>query len=216
MPKRLLVTRPEHDDTTKYLSCYAKLVIKYADDNDIAVKDFEAGTVTRKEVTKFIEKQHPRLLFLNGHGDEDSIEGEKGERIFKKDTNDTLLKDKITYARACYAAISLGKKCVEFGENTCFIGYNIPFSFWIDESWSANPLKDKTASLYLEPSNELVKFLIKGDKVKEAVEKSQNLIIKNMGKLLKQKREPWAVQKLKVLWNNYEGREVCGNDEISF
>ena len=97
MSKKLLVTRPEHDDTTTYLSHYSKLVIKYAKDNLVPVKDFKPGTVKKEILSKFIDKQKPRLIFLNGHGGEDCIEGEKGEIIIKENENDELLKNKIIY-----------------------------------------------------------------------------------------------------------------------
>lgn len=209
------MTRPEYDDTTKYLSCYAKLLIKEAEKNRIVVKDFKSGNVKRKKVAKFIKKQNPKLIFFNGHGNSNLIEGDKGEVLIKENENDTLLIGKITYARACFATVSLGKKYTAFLD-TCFIGYNIPFSFWIDETWCSNPIKDKTAALYLIPSNELISYLIKGNTVEEAVLKSKNAMIESMRNLLSQKKEPGVLQKFRVLWDNFKGQEVCGNDKLSF
>jgi len=215
MSKKILITRPEYDVTTKYLSCYAKLVIKYAQEKGIFVKDFEQGNVKKQEIEMFIQKQNPKLIFLNGHGDVDCIEGDKDEVIIKQNDNDEILKEKITYARSCYVASSLGKKCGEMDSNTCFIGYKFPFQFWIDETRSGNPLKDKTAELYLIPSNRLVEYLIKGNKTGIAFEKSRKLMIENMRKI-KNQEEPGAIERFKALWINYEGQEICGNKEICF
>jgi len=215
MSQRLLVTRPEHDDTTTYLSHYAKLVIKYAKEKGIAVTDFKPGTVKKETINKFMEKQKPRLIFFNGHGGEDCIEGEKGEIIIKENENDELLKDKITYARSCFVAVSLGKKCSGFGKGTCFIGYEFPFQFWFDETRTTNPIKDKIAALYLEPSNELVKYLIKGDFTKIAFDKSRELMVKNMNEILKE-NEPGALERFKALWMNCEGQKIYGDEETSF
>ena len=52
MSQRLLVTRPEHDDTTTYLSHYAKLVIKYAEDKGVLVTDFKPGTIKKEIIGK--------------------------------------------------------------------------------------------------------------------------------------------------------------------
>ena len=215
MSKKLLVTRPEHDDTTTYLSHYSKLVIKYAKDNLVPVKDFKPGTVKKEILSKFIKKQNPKLLFFNGHGGEDCIEGEKGDIIIKKDENDELLKGKITYARSCFVAVSLGKKCSTFGKGTCFIGYEFPFQFWFDETRTTNPIKDKIAALYLEPSNELVKYLIKGNFTKTAFDKSRELMVENMNKILKE-NEPGALERFKALWMNHEGQRIYGDEETSF
>jgi len=215
MSQRLLVTRPEHDDTTTYLSYYAKLIIKYAKEKNIPVKDFGPGSVRKIVVCKFIEKQNPRFLFLNGHGKEDCIEGEKGEILIKEGENEELLKNKITYARSCFVASSLGKKCLSFGKGTCFIGYEFPFQFWFDETRIATPLKDKVAALYLEPSNELIKYLLKGNFTKTAFDKSRELMVRNMNKILKE-NEPGALGKFKALWMNHEGQKIYGDEETSF
>ena len=215
MVQKLLVTRPEHDDTTTYLSHYAKLIIKYAKENNISVTDIKPGYVKRDLLESYIKSQNPKLLFLNGHGGEDCIEGEKGEIIIKENENDEILKNKITYARSCFMAISLGKKCSTFGKGTCFIGYEFPFQFWFDDTRTTNPIKDKIAALYLEPSNELMKYLIKGNSAKIAFDKSKELMIKNMNKILKE-NEPGALERFKALWMNNEGQKIYGDKEMSF
>lgn len=91
----------------------------------------------------------------------------------------------------------------------------MPFRFWLDQNWSGNPLRDKTASLYLLPSNELVKFIIKGNNSREAHEKSKRLMIENMNKILNQ-NEPLTLEMFKALWMNYDGQEIYGNEELIF
>ena len=53
---------------------------------------------------------------------------------------------------------------MDFSHSLSFIGYEFPFQFWFDETRTTNPIKDKIAALYLEPSNKLVMYLIKGIK----------------------------------------------------
>jgi hypothetical protein len=215
MKKRMLVTRPEYDLTTQYLSSYAGLNIKFAKDNGILVTDMTYGNISKNNFNNIVKNTNPKLLFLNGHGEENYVIGDKNEIILKEGDNHNILKGKITYARTCWCGVSLGKKCEEYKTDSCFIGYNLPFRFLIDENWSSNPLKDKLASLYLIPSNELVKFIIKGNKTGEAHEKSKRLMIENMNKIISQ-NEPWALGMLKVLWTNYDGQVIYGNKELVF
>lgn len=213
MDNLLLVTRPKYDDGTEYLSYYASLTIKEAEKAGINVKDFEGKDANHDNVIKFMQKRDPRLVFINGHGDEDNLYGHDDKIIFSlADIN--LLKDKLIYARACNAGESFGKKVV-LNNNGCFIGYNSLFSFWFDSKWSAKPSNDKTASLYLEPSNEIVVSLIKGNSTGEAHEKSKTMMIKNMKKILKmeEKKEPGAMGMLQILWNNYDGQVLHGDAE---
>jgi len=218
MSRILLVTRPKYDDGTEYLAYYASLILKLAENKGIQAKDFQGKNANRKEVIKFLEKMSPELIFINGHGSETELTGHNGETLLSEEVNDLrLLKNKIIYARACDAGSSFGKKAV-MGGNGCFIGYKSPFSVWIDERWSANPSKDKTAALFLEPSNEIMTSLLKGDPTHMADQKSKNLMIENMKEILKmeEKKEPAAMNLLQVLWANFEGQVLHGNPDISF
>lgn len=217
MNKILLVTRPEYDDGTAYLSYYASLILKEAENENIRVKDFPGEKANKEEITKFIFNKNPLLIFTNGHGNETSLFGHKDSLLFSSEENISFLKDKIVYARACNAGKIFGKKVVE-NNNGCFIGYLYPFSFWIDEKWSAKPSNDNTAKLYLEPSNEIIISLIQGKSAFDSHEKSKKMMIANMKKIMKmqEKREPMAMNMLQVLWNNYEGQVIYGNKEFKF
>jgi len=206
----LIVTRPKYDDGTEYLSYYASLVIKEARDKNISVSDFEGEEANKGDVTKFIEKRNPNIVFVNGHGNEDSLYGHK-EIIFSMD-NINLLKGRLIYARACSAGAKLGKGVVK-GNNGCFIGYKYPFSFWFDEKWSAKPSNDNIAKLYLEPSNQVMLSLIKGKNSQEAHEKSKALMLENMKRILvlEEKKEPGTMGMLQILWNNFDGQVIYGN-----
>ena len=83
------------------------------------------------------------MVFFNAHGSERAICGDKimgcEEILVEEGKNHDLLVNRIVYARACWAARSLGRACVVDAKG-CFIGYKTPFSFWIDDAWSAKPL----------------------------------------------------------------------------
>lgn len=212
-----MITRPDYDDGTAYLSCYASLILKLAEKKNINVKDFFGKNVNAKEVTKYVSKKNPKLLFINGHGNEDLLEGNKNEILFSVDNGLELLKNKIVYARACHAGLSLGNKMIQ-GNSGCFIGYKSPFSFWMSGSRSSTPLKDKVAALFLIPSNEVVSCLICGKTTKEANELSKKKMVKSMQKVLdlNEKKEPDAMELLKILWINYKGQVLHGNEDLTF
>jgi len=216
MNRIILVTRPKYDDGTEYLSYYASLILKKADELEISNKDFEGKDANSDKVTKFIEKQDPKLLVINGHGDENSIDGHR-EVLFSVNKNLEFLKGRITFARACHSAVNLGKEAVKNNDG-CFIGYVSPFSFWINEKWSAKPSNDKTAALFLEPSNKIVESIIDGFSTEKAEEKSRKMMIENMKKILKmeEKKEPEAMGLLQVLWNNFDGQVLLGNGSAVF
>ncbi len=218
MKRTLLVTRPEYDDATSYLFHYSREVMNLAKEKSIKVLDLRRPRLNRQIFSGLISEQDPHLVFFNAHGDEKRIYGDKiddvEEILVEDDRNHTLLNKRMVYARACYAAASLGKACT--GEGGCFIGYKTPFSFWIDERWSAKPLNDKTAKLFLEPSNLIVISLLKGNSTREAFDKSLAMSKKNILKLLRVKEEPGATASIMLLWNNIQGQDILGDEDIKF
>lgn len=214
MDNLILVTRPKYDDGTEYLSAYALEVLKKVKE-EIFIKDFEGKEVNKENIEKYLKSKNPKLFFLNGHGNEYEICGHKGEVIFSL-TNVNLLKNRITYARACFSANVFGHEAVK-NNSGCFIGYIYPFSFWIDGKRSATPLKDKVAGMFLNPSNEIVFSLLKGETTKKADENSKKMMITNMKEILamEQKNEPGATGMLQILWDNYDGQVVLGNEDAT-
>lgn len=207
----ILITSPKYDDGTEYLSYYSSLIVKEASIKNIPIKIFEGTEVNRENVFKFLQKRNPQGIFINGHGDENTLYGSKNSVLFSvSDVN--LLKNRVIYARACNAGANFGAKIVE-NNSGCFIGYKYPFSFWIDQKYSATPPKDNIAKLYLEPSNEIMKLLINGKTSKQSHEKSKQMMVDNMKKILKleEKKEPGAMGMLQILWNNFEGQVLHGN-----
>lgn len=213
----MMVTRPDYDDGTAYLSYYASVMLRLAKGKNIEIKDFPGKDASAINVTKYVSKKSPKLLFINGHGGPDFLEGDKDQILFSTEDGLDILKDKIVYARACHAGISFGKKMVE-GNSGCFIGYKYPFSFWMSSGRTSTPLKDKSAALFLEPSNEVISCLIQGKTTQEAHDLSKKKIADSMRKVLdlNEKKEPGAMELLKILWTNYDGQVLHGNKDLTF
>jgi len=126
--------------------------------------------------------------------------------------NEDLLKNRITYARSCHAAKKLGLEVIKNSLSGCFIGYDRPFQFYINEEWIANPLKDNLARLFLEPANLVPISILKGNTAEVANENSKNNILKQINKILEQGSEG-SFQVAGALWNNYFGQVLLGNPE---
>ena len=172
--------------------------------------------LNKQNFMNIIETQDPEFVFFNAHGDEKVIYGDKvsgkEEALVEENKNHEVLNSRLVYARACWASSSLGKAC----KGGCFVGYTVPFCFFINENWSAKPLNDHTARIFLEPSNLIVSSLLKGNTVKESVDKSLNLSKKNILKLLKEEEEPGATASVMLLWNNMNALDISGNKEMIF
>lgn len=214
---KAIITMPNYDDATAYLYCYAMELVKFAEGKNIIINQLKRPRLRRNILEENIKKQNPQLLLFNAHGDETTIYGDKigreTEYLVREEENHQLLQGRLTYARACSAAASLGRKCTQ--KSGCFIGYNQPFSFWTNTSRTTTPLKDKTAQLFLEPSNELAISLLRGKSARQAADVFVNLSKKNILHLLGKQDEPGAMASAMLLWNNMMAQEVLGNEEMN-
>lgn len=214
MKKGILMTLPRHDDVTEYLSQFSQQIEDLAKEKNIEIKSLRDKEVVKIIFEKIIKSQDYKMIILNGHGSENSINGYK-ETILQAGVNDFLIKDRIVYARSCNAAAILGVKCTENSKEGCFIGYNRPFQFYVDIRWTGNPLKDNTARLFLESSNLVPISLIKGNSADYANENSKKQMLKNIRKIiLNPDAELFKISE--ALWNNYEGQVLHGNKDASF
>ena len=214
----ILITSPDYDEVTGYLLTYTKQVVNFAEKNGKKVNYLVRPRLTRKNFTQIIEQQKPNLLLLNGHGDDTTIFGDKiqgvPEPLVEEGKNHKLLEGKLTYARACCAAASLGKAATKNGG--CFIGYKELFQWWTDANWHGNPAKDKTAKLFLEPTNMLCEALIKGKTAEHASELFVEESKRNIAQQLRNSRESGALANVMLLWSNIEAQVVLGDKEMTF
>lgn len=209
MNKGMIITLPRKDFVTEYISQYSIEIIQEADNRGVKVKELKDEKANRKEFETVIKKLDYRLIVLNGHGSDKSIEGQN-EILIECDVNDFILKERITYARSCNAGSVLGRICMEGSKEGCFIGYELPFMFYIDNTWVSTPRKDKIAPLFLEPSNLVPISLLKGNSAFHAHENSKKQILKNISKVLREdSKESFLFAE--ALWNNYTGQVIIGN-----
>ncbi len=174
MPKNFLITRPQHERTVTYLYNWSQEILNFAKDNNIKFSDLKGKKANRNGVESYLTKQEPRFVIFNGHGSPNEVDGHQDEPLIIGGENEKLLKSKITYTIACDSATELGKKAVKNGCDS-FIGYEGSFCFVHDSNRECNPVKDKLAEPFKKTSNQIVFSILKGQTVKEAVEKSKRL-----------------------------------------
>lgn len=182
MNRLLLITRPDHDEVTRYLSRWSEKIIDFAKTKGAAVVDLPHRRANRKEFASVIEKKKPDLVILNGHGNDSQVAGYDDEVILDLKNLD-LLNLKIVYARSCQSAKILGGVSVSRGAKA-YLGYKEDFALVYNSDNVSRPIEDKTAELFLEPSNYIAISLLKGHSAGEADDKSKTLFRKTIEKLL--------------------------------
>lgn len=197
--KTLIITRPEHDPGTKYLSHWSKKVIRVAEEKGVNVIDLHQDKAERKEFEGRIYKTNPSLVFLNGHGSEDCVTGHDNKVLVKAGENEKLLKDRITYAVSCDSAEKLGKSCID--KDTAYIGYKKSFIFNFNPKYINRPTDDERAGRFLDASNQVPLSLLKGHSAQEASERSKEVFRKEISLLFTSfHSDPDSREDVKDLW----------------
>ncbi len=211
MTKGIIITLPRYDDVTEYISQFSKYIIDEAKNRGILIKELKDKEVTKVHLDKILNGIRYKMVIFNGHGSESCIFGHKGEKIMECNSNEKLLSGRIIYARSCDAASKLGKSIIEHDKTGSFIGYELPFVFYHNPQWEANPLKDNVARIFLEPSNAIPISIIKGNEAGYAHHNGRKLFLKNMRKSLLTKSVE-ALSFAEALWTNYIGQVIYGNE----
>ncbi|MBI2618272.1 hypothetical protein HYW58_02355 [Candidatus Kaiserbacteria bacterium] len=199
MIQRFLVTRPEYDYTTRYLSSWIKQCFPFIESKKFSIIDLHRTRANRKEFHSVISKRNLSYIVLNGHGNTTKVAGNGDDEILLEAGKDSdVLKGKVTYAVSCQSARILGK---EVGKNkdTTYIGYNDDFAFIYLEKHRTRPLEDRVAAIFLDPSNAIVISLFKGHMAGEAVSRGKQEFLKNIQRLLTSKIGPDEYSALRYL-----------------
>ena len=213
MNKSLLITRPEHDDTTHFLSKWSFKAVEKASEKGITILDLHQAKATKDNVESMISKQNPKLILFNGHGSKDVVAGHKNEPIATFQ-NVSFLKERIVYALSCCSAKELGKKSVDAGAEA-YIGYDDDFVFVYEPTNLSRPLVDKTARMFLEPSNELIISLIKGAPAEIACTRAKDSFKENIQKLLSSEASKEDTYLARYVWWDLQ-HLVCLGDKKAF
>ncbi len=213
MNKILLITRPKHDPIVRYLFHWSKKIIELAREKSVAVLNLEGERANYKEVESMLQKKEPSLVFFNGHGGDDCIKGHNDEVLLGVGKNEELLVSKIVYALSCRSGKQLGHESIKKGA-LGYIGYDDDFVFVVDPDKISEPLRDETAELFLEPSNQIMVSLIKGHSIEDSHQRSKKAFRESAIKVASsESHNNYLIPYL--LWDMQH--QVClGNRDVSF
>lgn len=170
---RMIVTRPEHDLTTRYIAHWAEAVIVEARAKQIDVVDLQRNAANRREFEGRARKLRPEFIFLNGHGADDRVCGHDNESLVDG-RNEALLDGTVTYAVSCSSAKILGRSATRDNRSS-YIGYEDEFVFPCDPSCTTRPLNDQRAKPFMEFSNAIPRTLLKGGTCADAVQRAKRV-----------------------------------------
>jgi len=188
--------------------------LRIAKKKGIQVLDLQKKRANKKELVSIIKKKHPLLCFLNGHGGPDFVAGHSNEILVKLGENEEILNSKIVYALSCQSAKKLGIGSIKKG-TIAYIGYDEDFVFTFKQGKLTRPAEDETASLFFKPSNQLIISLLKGHTIEFAYNKSQELFMKNIRKLLTSE-SPVDSSDAKYLWWDMRHQVCLGDKKATF
>lgn len=210
----MLITRPNHDITTNYLYYWSSRIIDQADKSSEKVIDLKEKRATEREFTNIILKTKPSFIVLNGHGDENTVTGYDNKVLVRVGKNEKLLANAIVYARSCSCAKKLGPSSIAKGTKA-FIGYTDEFVFMIDENYITQPLKDKTAALFLEASNYVAISLLKKHSAFEANNRSKNIFRNTIARYMVSETSKEESELLPYLLWDMNHQECIGKKEAT-
>lgn len=183
MNSKALVTTPNSDSTTRYISVWAEETINKLKAKNLQFIALKNNKATRSVLESMVKKHSPSLVFLNGHGSPDFVCGQNNEVLLQAGQNDHLLRGFVAYALSCSSAKQLGPAAVANGA-LAYIGYVEDFIFFISPEKIRKPLEDKTAEMFLAPANHVVVSLAKGHTAGEATNAAKGYFLKNIQKML--------------------------------
>lgn len=210
--RTILITRPNYDYTTRYLSLWAEKIKDFALSRGDSVLDLDGVRANKKEFESVNRKKSPSFIFLNGHGDRNFVCGQDNQILIEAGKNEEVLKSKIVYALACKSGQELGLKSIDKGA-VAYIGYREDFIFMITTEKRTRPLEDKTAALFLDPSNQIANSLLKGNSVEESSRKSRSFFIRNIQKLLTSQSASEETAAVRYLYWDMKNQGYYGNGD---
>lgn len=214
MTTRFLITTPGYDDTTTYCSVWSQEVIEKATEKGFRVINLHGSKANRSDFQKHISANKPGLVMFNGHGSKDTVTGHMGEPLLSCANgirNESLSSGTIIYARTCNSASKLGPVCESAG-CSAYIGYKHVFIFAYETARVSTPIKDRHAEYFFKVSNTIPSSILKGNTVKEAMEKADAALKKEIDYLLAH-CDPYTQHIVPLLLWNKAVRTVCGDED---
>lgn len=205
----MLVTLPDHDITTYYLSEFGRKATETAKQNGIKVIELKRDKANRKNLESYINSIKIDFIMFNGHGNKTTIAGYNNEPLVIANDNEDLLNSIAVYSISCASASELGEYSIKAGAK-CFVGYNDDFIFLYDSNRITKPTGDALAQMFLDHSTLFVQSFSKGNTIKEAYEKARENLLDNFQKAITTDQKDIAT----YLWWDYQNFVAKGDINI--
>jgi len=217
MSRIILITNPDDDPPTKYLSAWSKLIVEAVKkQKDTLIFELKNSQANKEELTQVIQKEKPQLIVFNGHGSGSAIGGFGRRVLIRCDDNESLLKEKIVHSLSCDSGKELGPKCIEIG-TLSYIGYSEEFKLAsLERGTKQEMLDDPVAAFFLKPAFEAILALIKGDTTGEAYKKSQEMYKKNLQFLMSIPLTEYNTTVAGQLYHNLKCQVCLGDRQAKF
>jgi len=217
MSRIILVTNPSDDVPLKYLDSWTKLIIEAVKKRqDTLVFELKKEKANRQLLSQLIQKEKPRLIVFNGHGNNISITGFHRKVLIRCNDNESLLKGKIIHSMSCNSGKTLGQTCIKIG-TLSYIGYSEEFKLvYLKKERKQEMLDDPVAAFFLEPAFEVIVALINGDTTGDAYRKSQEMYAKNLRRLLASSLTEYNTTVASRLFHNLKHQICLGDLRASF
>ncbi|MBQ8985580.1 hypothetical protein IJ076_03520 [Candidatus Saccharibacteria bacterium] len=164
---KVLLINSEVDLLTRYLLAWTERIVEECKIKTNEYCRLNDKRATRENFESILSKRRVDLVLLCGHGSDKAVFGESGPILDVE--NDNLLDGKMAHALSCRSAKILGRDAVKKGAKA-YVGYKEDFVVFLNDNISTfEPLKDKTATLFLNPAFVVPKVLLRGGSADEAV-----------------------------------------------
>ncbi len=91
MVKGYLITLPDHDIVTHYLSTYAKQTFSVAEEHDFRIIPLENMKANSNDFRSYVTNNKVDFVVFNGHGNGTSVTGQLDKPIITAGINHELL-----------------------------------------------------------------------------------------------------------------------------
>lgn len=217
MARVLVITNPSDDIATEYLDAWSEKIRDLAmKKKETTIFELRKGDATRKKLVALINKEKPRFIILNGHGDDNLVFGYGHDILIKCDDNEHILKEKIVHSLSCSSGKVLGPKCIEIG-TLAYIGYKENFKLaHLNNKTKNEQLSDEVAALFLDPAFEAILALIEGESAESAYAISQTKYLQILIKLIAINDTGYNTVVASRLFHNYQHQVCLGDQQASF
>lgn len=150
-------------------------IVQYIRERGYVVYDLSGSKCIRSEIYDKLENLNPSLFAAMGHGYIDTFTDNNEAIVWRCGYISCSyppgnLKNRIVYLWSCLTARELGPEIINYGA-TAYIGFNEEW-IWVSSSPAGDPYNDPYARCFFDSGNEVIKALVDGCTVKEAVQRA--------------------------------------------